>query len=137
MAVLTLKSNAGLNESNNLEFCSVTAKGQIVIPKALRALLGINENDKLACFSSGGFLVLKKVDAPDFKAEFEVLANQKTQLHQTPLQANLQPKSQGVPKVESVESLALEVRRGGGHSDVMEGVRRLHESAQKQAGRQK
>ena len=51
-------------------FATVTAKGQIVIPKGIRKRAGINEKDRLACFNAGEFVVLRKVEIPDLQAEF-------------------------------------------------------------------
>ncbi len=59
------------NVPSGVEFCTVTSKGQIVIPKDLRLKADFKENDKLACFESQGFIVLKKVDLPNFKNDFE------------------------------------------------------------------
>ncbi|MFQ5406493.1 MAG: AbrB/MazE/SpoVT family DNA-binding domain-containing protein [Candidatus Micrarchaeia archaeon] len=55
----------------DFEFTTVTSKGQVVVPKAIRVKAGIGVNDKLACFFSEGFVVLRKVETPDFKSEFE------------------------------------------------------------------
>ncbi len=87
-----------------VEFCTVTSKGQIVIPKDLRNRAGLRENDKLACFESQGFIVLKKVGMPDFKADFEEALHRVSSSH--------------------------EAQARNYHSDIMEQVRELHKKAQ-------
>ncbi|MFA6048759.1 MAG: AbrB/MazE/SpoVT family DNA-binding domain-containing protein [Candidatus Micrarchaeia archaeon] len=92
-----------------VEFCTVTSKGQIVIPKDLRDRAGLRENDKLACFESQGFIVLKKVGMPDFKSDFEEA------LHRV--------------------STSHEAQARNYHSDMIVQVKELHKQAQ--AGQKK
>ncbi len=95
------------NVPSGVEFCTVTSKGQIVIPKDLRVKADLKENDKLACFESQGFIVLKKVDLPNFKNDFEEALHRISTGH------------------------AAQVRDY--HTDVMAQVRELHKKSQ--AGR--
>ncbi|MEW6329672.1 MAG: AbrB/MazE/SpoVT family DNA-binding domain-containing protein [Candidatus Micrarchaeota archaeon] len=61
-------------KTNDAELTSVTAKGQIVIPKDLRDRVGIHEKDTLACFDVKDFIVLKKIEIPSLEKEFKEIA---------------------------------------------------------------
>ena len=50
----------------------MSSKGQIVVPKRLREMLGITTGDVFAMYGSDDTLVLKKVSVPS-KSEFETL----------------------------------------------------------------
>lgn len=50
----------------------LSSKGQIVIPKALRKLLGLEPGELFAIFGEGDTLVLKKIEVPSDR-EFESL----------------------------------------------------------------
>ncbi len=50
----------------------LSSKGQIVIPKNLRELLGLEPGELFAMFGEGDTLVLKKLDVPSNR-EFEEL----------------------------------------------------------------
>ena len=42
----------------------ISSKGQIVIPKAMRELLGIKEGEVFALFGENDTIILKRVDLP-------------------------------------------------------------------------
>ncbi len=50
----------------------MSSKGQIVIPKALRELMGIKEGEVFAMFGEDDTIILKRVDLPSDE-EFETL----------------------------------------------------------------
>ncbi|MGA1821349.1 MAG: AbrB/MazE/SpoVT family DNA-binding domain-containing protein [Thermoplasmatota archaeon] len=55
---------------SEIEITRLSSKGQIVIPKELRNLLGLKEGELFAMYGEGDTLVLKKLDVPS-KDEFE------------------------------------------------------------------
>ena len=80
------------------EFTTVTSKGQIVIPKQVRDRAGLKVNDKLACFFSEGFVVLRKVETPDFKSEFEGSVVKKARISQDDAFVDIMPKVRDLHK---------------------------------------
>ena len=55
---------------SEMEITRLSSKGQIVIPKDLRKLLGLKEGALFAMYGEGDTLVLKKLDVPS-EDEFE------------------------------------------------------------------
>lgn len=53
-----------------IEITRLSSKGQIVIPKDLRTLLGLKEGELFAMYGEGDTLVLKKLEVPS-EDEFE------------------------------------------------------------------
>ena len=53
-------------------FTKMSSKGQIVVPKQLRKLLGFHEGEIFALFGENDTLILKRVEMPS-KDEFEHL----------------------------------------------------------------
>lgn len=53
-----------------IEITRLSSKGQIVIPKELRSLLGLKDGELFAMYGEGNTLILKKLDVPS-KDEFE------------------------------------------------------------------
>jgi antitoxin PrlF len=60
---------------SEIEITRLSSKGQIVIPKELRILLGFKEGELFAMYGEGDTLVLKKLEVPS-KDEFEDILNQ-------------------------------------------------------------
>lgn len=59
-----------MNIMNTLEITSVSSRGQVVIPNAIRSEMNLHTGDKLVVVSDGDNILLKKVQAPkldDFK----------------------------------------------------------------------
>lgn len=54
----------------NTQVLTVSSKGQISLPVAIRKLLSIETGDKLVAYTSGDALILKALKLPD-AAEFE------------------------------------------------------------------
>ena len=55
----------------SVEVLTVSSKGQVVLPVAMRRELSITNGSKLAAYASGNAIVLKRIDLPaesDFKA---------------------------------------------------------------------
>ncbi len=55
---------------SEIEITRLSSKGQIVIPKELRSLLGFKDGELFAMYGEGDTLILKKLDVPS-KDEFE------------------------------------------------------------------
>ena len=55
---------------SEIEITRLSSKGQIVIPKDIRTLLGLKEGELFAMYGEGDTLVLKKLDVPS-EDEFE------------------------------------------------------------------
>lgn len=53
--------------SDSIEVTSVSSRGQIVIPLALRERLKIREGEKFIVIGEGNTVVLKKLEMPSFK----------------------------------------------------------------------
>ncbi len=61
-------------EESGTDIVTVSTKGQIVLPKALRVEAGIRENDKLICARFGDTLLLKKLQTDALKREFDEIS---------------------------------------------------------------
>jgi len=57
----------------DLEVATVSEKGQIVIPKSIRKELGIKPKSKFVFFGRGDTVVMKKLELPDVKKEWEAI----------------------------------------------------------------
>ncbi len=53
------------------EVTTVSEKGQVVIPQSLRKELGIKPKTKFLIFGRGDTVVMKKLELPDVKKEWE------------------------------------------------------------------
>lgn len=53
---------------STLEVTSVSAKGQVVIPGAIRATLGIRSGTKLAVITDGENVLMKPLESPKLEA---------------------------------------------------------------------
>lgn len=56
----------------DIVFTKMSSKGQIVVPKQLRNLLGLNEGEIFAIFGDNDTIILKRIEMPS-KDEFESL----------------------------------------------------------------
>ncbi len=56
-----------------LDLAKVTSKGQVVIPIEIRKDLQLNEGASLVVSRVGNMVVMKKMNIPDIKKEFEKL----------------------------------------------------------------
>ena len=57
---------------SDIVFTKMSSKGQIVVPKQLRNLLGLNEGEIFAIFGDNDTIILKRIEMPS-KDEFESL----------------------------------------------------------------
>ena len=55
------------------EITKVTSKGQVVIPSQIRKALNLKEGSALAVSSAGDMVLMRKMDVPDLRKEFEEL----------------------------------------------------------------
>lgn len=53
------------------ELVKISPRGQIVIPKDIRAALGLEGGERLAVKAQGDVILLKKVDIPELKESWE------------------------------------------------------------------
>lgn len=60
---------------SDIVFTKMSSKGQIVVPKQLRKLLGLNEGELFAIFGKNDIIILKKIELPS-KVEFESILKQ-------------------------------------------------------------
>lgn len=48
----------------NVVFSKMSSKGQIVVPKSLREILGLHEGELFALFGEKDTIILKRIDVP-------------------------------------------------------------------------
>ena len=48
----------------NVVFSKMSSKGQIVVPKSLREMLGLHEGELFALFGEKDTIILKRIDVP-------------------------------------------------------------------------
>lgn len=53
------------------EVTTISEKGQVVIPQSIRRELGIKPKTKLLVFGKGDTVIMKKLELPDLKKEWE------------------------------------------------------------------
>ncbi len=53
------------------EVTTISEKGQVVIPQAIRKELGIKPKNKFLVYGKGDTIIMKKLDLPDIKKEWE------------------------------------------------------------------
>ncbi len=53
------------------EVTTMSKKGQVVIPQSIRKELGIKPKTKLLVYGRGDTIVMKKLELPDLKKEWE------------------------------------------------------------------
>ena len=60
-------------EAETIEITRASSKGQIVLPKAIRAKLHIKKGTAFALKATGKVIMLKKIEDPILKADLETL----------------------------------------------------------------
>ncbi len=48
----------------NMAFTKMSSKGQIIVPKSVRELLGLHEGELFALFGEKDTIILKRIDVP-------------------------------------------------------------------------
>ncbi len=61
--------------SEELEVTTMSEKGQIVIPQVIRKQLGIKPKTKFLVYGRGDTVIMKKLELPDLKKEWEAIFN--------------------------------------------------------------
>lgn len=56
-----------------MELIKMSSKGQLVVPKDLRKLLGLHSEDMFLAYGKDDYVIFKKVDLPSLKGEYEAL----------------------------------------------------------------
>ena len=51
----------------NIEITSISSRGQVVIPQAIRDKLNLQEGEKFVVVGENGTILLKKLEMPSFK----------------------------------------------------------------------
>ena len=54
-----------------LEVTTISEKGQVVIPQSIRKELGIKPRTKFLVFGRGDTVIMKRLELPDIKKEWE------------------------------------------------------------------
>ncbi|MFH0816791.1 MAG: AbrB/MazE/SpoVT family DNA-binding domain-containing protein [Methanobacteriota archaeon] len=63
-----------------MEFVKMSKKGQVVIPAELRALLGLNAEDRFIAYGEKDYVIFKRVDFPSVEKEFDKLVKATSKL---------------------------------------------------------
>jgi AbrB family looped-hinge helix DNA binding protein len=58
------------------EVTTISEKGQVVIPQSIRKKLGIKPRSKFVIYGRGDTIILKKLELPDLKKEWEDIFKQ-------------------------------------------------------------
>ena len=61
--------------TEELEVTTMSEKGQVVIPQSIRKELGIKPKNKFLVYGKGDTVIMKKLELPDLKKEWEDLFN--------------------------------------------------------------
>jgi len=59
--------------TEELEVTTMSEKGQVVIPQSIRKELGIKPKTKFLVYGRGDTVIMKKLELPDLKKEWEDL----------------------------------------------------------------
>jgi AbrB family looped-hinge helix DNA binding protein len=59
--------------TEELEVTTMSEKGQVVIPQSIRKELGIKPRTKFLVYGRGDTVIMKKLELPDLKKEWEDL----------------------------------------------------------------
>lgn len=59
--------------TEELEVTTMSEKGQVVIPQSIRKELGIKPKTKFLVYGRGDTVIMKKLELPDLKKEWEAL----------------------------------------------------------------
>ena len=62
--------------SEEPEITTVSQKGQVVIPQSIRKELGIKPKTKFLVYGRGDTVILKKLELPDLRKEWEEIFKQ-------------------------------------------------------------
>ena len=54
-----------------MELVKMSKKGQLVVPAELRAMLGLNPEDRFIAYGDEDYVIFKKVELPSLQKEFE------------------------------------------------------------------
>jgi AbrB family looped-hinge helix DNA binding protein len=60
-----------MNMTEEPEVTTISEKGQVVIPKSIRKELGIKPKTKFLVYGRGDTVIMKKLELPDLKKEWE------------------------------------------------------------------
>lgn len=55
------------------EITTISEKGQVVIPQSIRKELGIKPKNKFLIYGKGDTIIMKKIDLPDLKKEWDAI----------------------------------------------------------------
>ena len=58
------------------EITTISEKGQVVIPQSIREELGIKPKNKFLVYGKGDTIIMKKLDLPDLKKEWDAIFKQ-------------------------------------------------------------
>ena len=61
--------------TEELEVTTMSEKGQVVIPQSIRKELGIKPKTKFLVYGRGDTVIMKKLELPDLKKEWEDIFN--------------------------------------------------------------
>jgi AbrB family looped-hinge helix DNA binding protein len=61
--------------TEDLEVTTMSEKGQVVIPQSIRKELGIKPKTKFLVYGRGDTVIMKKLELPDLKKEWEDIFN--------------------------------------------------------------
>jgi antitoxin PrlF len=76
-----------------LEITSVSSKGQVVIPGAMRTRLGIKAGDKLAVITDGESVLMKPLETPKLSVFRRLIADSRVYAARTGLKKDDVPKA--------------------------------------------
>jgi AbrB family looped-hinge helix DNA binding protein len=62
--------------SEEPQVTTISEKGQIVIPQSIRKELGIKPKTKFLVYGKGDTVIMKKLDLPDMKKEWNEIFNE-------------------------------------------------------------
>ncbi len=76
---------------NTLEVTSVSAKGQVVIPNAIRSHLGLKSGAKLAVITDGENILMKPLESPKLAAFERLIADSRAYARRTGMKPSAVP----------------------------------------------
>lgn len=65
-----------MTQSQESEITTISEKGQVVIPHSIRKELGIKPKNKFLVYGKGDTIIMKKIDLPDIKKEWDDIFKQ-------------------------------------------------------------
>ena len=63
-----------------MELVKMSKKGQLVVPAELRAILGLNPEDRFIAYGDEDYVIFKKVELPSLQKEFDKIVKITTKL---------------------------------------------------------